>query len=164
MAKQPYNPANSVTNDLPKDFVPMTQGRLKLEVPDKPGYHRHWFIGEPQRLERARRAGYVMVDPDEVNIASFDLAGDGLKNGNTLGSEVSIAAGAGLNSVGAPLRLYLMECPMQYYEAGQAIIQEQNDNIAAILRGGKVGVNEPDMAYNKEKAPNLFTPRKERRP
>lgn len=165
MAKTTYNPANSTTSDeLPADFVPMTEGRLRLEVNDRAGYTRHWFLNEPSRIERARRAGYTPVDPMDVNLNNFDIAGDGLKGGGALGSEVSVAAGAGLNSVGSPLRLILMECPNQYFAAAQKVVQERNDNVAAILRGGKVGVNEPDMAYNKEVAPNLFTPKSKRRP
>lgn len=161
------NPANSTTSDLPDDFIPMTNGRLRLEVPEKPGYHRHWFRGEPARIARARKARYEFVDPDDptVDITSFDIAGDGLRNGNSdLGSRVSVVTGDEIMHDGQPSRLYLMECPIEYYEASKKVIDDVNSNIASALRGGKMGVSEPSMAYNKEAAPNLFTPKNQRRP
>ena len=42
MSKNNNNPANSIAETtLPKDFKPMTQGTLRLEVPKKDGFHRH---------------------------------------------------------------------------------------------------------------------------
>jgi len=162
MAKQPYNPANSTTSDLPKDFIPMTQGRLRLEVPERPGYHRHWFRDDPARIERAKQAGYVCVDPEDVSLNNFDYAGSGPGTGNSLGNIVSVVSGDGVKANGQPSHLILMECPIQYYEASMAVVESRNEIVAAALRGGKIGVNEPHASYNREAPSNLFTPKSKR--
>ena len=165
MSKNLVNPANTVTEKaIPKDFKPMTQGTLRLEVPEKDGYHRYWFRGDPGRLARAQKAYYRFVDPDEVDINNFDFAGDVKSTGNTdLGTRVSVVTGDDITHGGQPNRLYLMECPIELYEESQRILSERNEEVAAALRGGKMGVDEADKAYNKEAPPNLFTPNKQRR-
>jgi hypothetical protein len=166
MSKNNNNPANSISETtLPKDFKPMTQGTLRLEVPKKDGFHRHWFRGDPGRIARALKAYYKFVDPDEVDINNFDMAGDSTVSGNTdLGTRVSVVSGDDIQHSGQPSRLYLMECPEELYEESQRILAERNEDVAAALRGGKMGVDEADKAYNKEAPPNLFTPNKQRRP
>lgn len=160
MSKNEGNPANPVaTRKLPDDFKPMMQSTLRLQVPEKDGFHRHWFRGTSERLGRAQQAYYTFVDADEVDVNNFDIGGDSLKSGSTdLGSRVSISGG------GDGARMYLMECPLEFYEESQRILGERNESVAASLRGGKVGIDEKSMAYSKEKAPTLFTPNKPRRP
>ncbi len=165
MSKNSVNPANGTTiKEIPKDFKPMTTGTLRLEVPQRDGYHRYWFRGDPGRLARARKAYYTFVDPDDVDINNFDLAGDITGTGNTdLGTRVSVVTGDDITHGGQPNRLYLMECPIELYEESQRILAERNEDVASALRGGKMGVDELDKAYNKEAPPNLFTPNKQRR-
>jgi len=134
------NPASKPLT-LPKGYKPMSSAMLRLEVPEKKGYHRHWFRGTPQRLQRAQQAGYRFVDPAEVDTNNFDLAGDSKASGSTdLGTRISVTSGEGGES--QPTRLYLMECPEEFYEYSQKLLEKDVDKIAETLRGGKVGTKE----------------------
>lgn len=159
------NPSNSKKRELPEGFQPMSQGIKKLEVPERPGYHRRWFRGDASRIARAQRAGYTFVEPDEVELNNFDLGGDAKESGNTdLGSRVSVVSGDDLDATGQPGRMYLMECPMEYYEASRELIEDRNEGIAKALRGGHIGEGEDgetavdvQKRYTKGKMPDLFT-------
>lgn len=160
------NPANEIPG-LPKDYRPMSTATLTLEVPQRPGYHRHWFRGTPERIARAQQAGYRFVDATDetVDVNNRDLAGDPKNKGSTdLGSRVSVVTGDELTSDGQPSRLYLMECPLELFKHGQKILEERNDSIAAAIRGGTAGGNSggdtpKDMArrYTKDVSIDLFT-------
>lgn len=136
------NPANEKEEfDLPPNYRPMTGGQLRLAVPEKPGFHRHWFRGTPARIAQARQAGYEFVNPEDVDVVNFDLAGSGLESGNTdLGdSRVSVISGDDIGMNGQPGRLYLMECPQKYFDHAQNLLMQQVDMTADALRGGMVG-------------------------
>lgn len=170
MAKN-NNPANAVEG-LPKDFKPMTSAVLRLHVPSRDGYHRHWFRGTPERLARAQQAYYRFVDADEIEdfVTNTDLAGDSTAAGSTdLGTRVSVVSGDDVDSSGQPGRLYLMECPMEYYEASKRILEERNESVADALRSGLVGAghggetqSDQKNRYLKSKVPDLFNPNKRR--
>lgn len=157
------NPANSV--ELPKGYRPMSDGQLKLEVPERPGYHRHWFRGDAGRIARARQAGYTHVQIGDVQVNNFDLGGDATKDGNSdLGSLVSITSG-GTTEDGQPERMYLMECPDEIFEHAQSILAARVDSVAEALRGGMVGADrdtagDKDSRYLKGKVPDLFIPKR----
>lgn len=141
-SKEISNPANKPL-ELPKGYKPMSSAMLRLEVPEKKGYHRHWFRGTPQRLQRAQQAGYRFVDPKDVDVNNFDLAGDSAKSGSTdLGTRISVTSGDDSGNPGQPTRLYLMECPQEFYEYAQKVLEKGVDLIAETLRGGKVGTSE----------------------
>ncbi len=168
--KDKKNPAGGLP--LPKNFQPMNSATLRLEVPVREGYHRHWFRGNPERIAKAQLAGYTFVNRADVHINNFDLAGDSLKQegSSDLGSRASVISGDDLDVTGQPGRLYLMECPNEWYEVGQKILQERNDSIAEALRGGKIGSEnessvDSDSRYVPKgvKIPDLFNPNKRRR-
>ncbi len=139
MAKETQSPANTKL-ELPKGYKPLTGSTLRLEVPEKPGWHRHWFRGTPARISRAIQAGYRYVDPDDVDVNNFDLAGDSKSAGSTdMGSRVSISSGDGAEADGQPGRMYLMECPEQLFAHAQSFIQNENDRTAEALKGGTIG-------------------------
>lgn len=166
------NPANEKPkSNIPSGFQPMSAGVKKLEAPEKEGFHRRWFRGEPGRIVRAQRAGYKFVNPEEVDLNNFDLGGDASNSGSTdLGTRVSVIAGDDLDIGGQPGRMYLMECPNELYEHSRSIIDDRNEGVAEALRGGKIGEGEAgetrqDSAnrYVKGKVPDLFNPNKSRR-
>jgi hypothetical protein len=173
MSNQNNNPANSKL-EIPSDFQPMTSSVLRLEVPKKDGYHRHWFRGNPERIARAQKAGYRFVDSTEVNINNFDLGGDAKVSGSTdLGTRVSVISGDDVDATGQPGKLYLMECPEHLYQLGKKILDERVDDIATALRGGKIGAGaaetgetraDSEKRYVKGNTPELFIPNKTRRP
>lgn len=169
MSNETKNPANAL--ELPKNYRPMTSAVMRLEVPEKDGFHRHWFRGTGERLARAQQAGYVFVDPKDVQVNNFDLGGNSAESGNTdLGSRVSVVSGDDADASGQPGRMYLMECPDHLYEYAQGILEQRNESVAEALRGGKLGTGydgetqiDSQNRYVKGKSPDLFTPRKNRR-
>ena len=149
-----------------QQFVPMSVPVQKLEVPDRPGWHRHWFRSDPGRLARAQRAYYQFVSPEDVDINNLDIGGDSAVSGNTdMGSRVSVISGEELGADGQPNRLVLMECPDEYWELSQKVLSEKSESIAEAIRGGKVGVGQAPgesakdagLRYVKD-TENLFTP------
>lgn len=163
------NPANKP--NLPKGYQPMSVGMKRLEVPTRDGYHRRWFRSDAGRIQRALRAGYQFVDPEDVELNNFDLGGDAKESGNSdMGSRVSVVSGDGIDATGQPGRLYLMECPNELYEYSRSVIDDRNESIAEALRGGQLGAGHDDetqsdrsQRYVKGKIPDLFNPNKSRR-
>lgn len=120
--------------DLPAGYKPMSVGMRRLEVPDRDGWHRHWFRGNPGNLAKAQQAGYKFVDPDDIELNDFDLAGNGESTGTDMGdSRVSVSSGDGSE------RLYLMECPERLFQYAQSLHMEGVHQTAASLKGGTVG-------------------------
>lgn len=131
------NPANEKDKSvLPKNFRPMSAPVQALAVPEREGYHRRWFRGEPRRIAQAQQAGYTFVDPANVSVKNSDLGGDADASGNSdLGTRVSVIAG-GLDASGQAERLYLMEVPNELYEMSRKFVDDRNDSIARALKGG----------------------------
>ena len=165
------NPANS-KKPLPPNFRPMSGGQLRLQVPEREGYHRHWIRGTAERIQRAQQAGYTFVDRNDVNINNFDIAGDQEDSGNTdLGTRVSVASGDMDDRTGQPINLFLMECPIEFYEASRAADEAKVDQIAAALSGQNFGhgdsgetLEDKSNRYIKGKLPAIFTRKTNRRP
>ena len=170
MSDQP-NPANvEEPFVIPADFQAMSLPKGRLAAPERPGWHRHWFRGSPDRLAQARKAYYQFVDPDSIGLNNFDLGGDASQSGNTdLGTRVSVVAGDDLDNSGQPSRLYLMECRQELFEESQRILAERNETIATALRGGQMGAGagetgetayDAQQRYVKGKVPDLLNPHK----
>ena len=141
MTEQKANPANEKPK-LPVGYRPMSVGQRRLEVPPLEGFHLHWFRGTPGNLNRAKQAGYEFVEPDEVSLNDFDLAGGNDSTGTDLGTRVSVISGDEIGHNGQPGRLYLMKCPKHLYEYAQGLLAKVVDDTADVLRGGKVGVSQ----------------------
>lgn len=98
--------------------VPFGAQSLKLAVPPRPGYKRHWFNDEPGRVQRAELAGYTLVkDSKGQPVARITGKAEG---------------GRGRNS-------YLMEIPQDWYEEDQAAEQAALEDRLAEIRHGKSG-------------------------
>ena len=163
------NPANAVEKTkTERSRIPMSTAQLKLEVPDIPGYHLHWMLGNPSRIAQAMKAGYTFVDHDEVDVVNTGLADDASKNGNTdMGSRISVVAGSDVGEDGKEQRLYLMKIPLEYWEEDQKALEKRNEQIAATIRGGgDFGGNSNGVENryvpdgNRRGMANLFTPKK----
>lgn len=165
------NPSNTKPKRvIPEGYQPMSAGIKKLEVPEREGYHRRWFRGDPGRIAKAQRAGYQFVRQEDVELNNFDLGGDAATSGNTdLGSNVSVITGDDLDVGGQPGRLYLMECPIELYQYSRSLIEDRNEGVAEAIRGGKIGQERDESfvdsanRYVKGVVPDLFNPNKSRR-
>ena len=149
--------------------IPMSVPVQRLEAPEMPGYHLHWFIGTQERLQRALDAGYEFVDERELKINNVSLGGDSTKSGNTdMGSRVSVVSGQEVGKDGQPTRLILMKIKQEWYEADQQLVIDRNEKVAAALRGGLLGAENDkpgDTRYRyvdpaRTQIPDLFKPKR----
>ncbi len=162
------NPAN-VAKDASateRKRIPMSVPVQKLECPDIPGFHLHWFNGTAARLQRALDGGYEFVDSREIQLNNVSLGGDSAASGNTdMGTRVSVVAGKQLAPDGQPLRMVLMKIRLEYYNEDQKLIEQRNDQVASSLMGGLLGAEgaadagETANRYVKKgtRMPELFT-------
>lgn len=155
----PANVASKGVSEFPEGYVPMGAPTQKLEVPERPGYHRRWIRGDAGRIQKALRAGYRFVDPTAVNLNNFDLGGDAKNSGNTdLGdSRVSVISGDKTDATGQPGRLYLMECEDRFYEHSRKILRETHEDIADALKGGTTDGGNEEREVDKH---NRYTDKK----
>lgn len=107
--------------DLPQRPArkPFGSMSLKLDYPQREGFHRHWFNDIPGRVSRAQEAGYEHVKD---------------RDGKPVSRTVGTAEGGGA------LTAFLMEIPEEWYQ--QDMAQEQriiDDKEAAMRRGVSEG-------------------------
>jgi len=120
--------------------IPMSVPVQKLEVPDVPGYHLHWFVNSPDRIQRALDGGYEFVDEREIKPNAVSLGGDSATSGNTdMGSRVSIVAGQEIGRDGQPARLMLMKLKQEWWNEDQARVEARNTKVRDSLLGGLIG-------------------------
>lgn len=94
---------------------------MKLQAPTRAGYVRRWVNDDGNRIANAEELAYDFVTDTSIQ-------------GTGEGSRVSRLVGTKAN--GEPLRAYLMETPIEEYEAGQAEKEAHNRQIDdAITRG-----------------------------
>ena len=137
------NPATNAKTAAERKRIPMSVPVQRLEAPDIPGYHLHWFRSTRERLSRALDAGYEFVDERELKINAVGLGSDTTKSGNTdMGSRVSVAAGGESGADGQSERLILMKIKLEYYEEDQKLVDQRNEAVASALRGGLLGGGE----------------------
>lgn len=145
------NPASRAGSTLAdgRKRVPMTLPTQRLAVPEIPGYHTHWMLSNPDRIQQALNAGYEFVEQAEVaGKLSVRLIGGKAEDSTSsdMGSRVSTLAnptGGGDLDGGQPARLILMKQKLEWYEEDQRLLQARNDSVVdaltASFRGGVVG-------------------------
>jgi hypothetical protein len=138
----PTNPANAAKPVLERKRVPMSVPTRRLEVPEIPGFHLHWFL--EGRIPRALAAGYELVKFDEVPINQRGVGTDTMISGNSdMGSNVSVIAGMGEN--GKPENLVLMKLREEWWQEDRKIIDERNASIfTTIFKGERILGEEHD--------------------
>lgn len=131
------NPANPPARRVTEATrIPMTLPQTKLSVPEIPGHHLHWFLG--QNIPRALKAGYEFVSDEEVDVVNTGLADDVSKQGSSdMGSRVSAIAGGLVDGTVEPQRLYLMKLRDEWRTLDVAALEEVNERVAAAIRGGR---------------------------
>lgn len=164
---QRANPSNTPgKTSAERKRIPMSVPVQKLEVPEIPGFHLHWFRGDAARIERAKAGGYEFVDAPEVSLNNVSLGGDSAASGSTdMGSRVSIVAGKELGPDGQPIRMVLMKIRQEWWEDDQKLVEAQNAKIADSIMGGRAQSQAADAGDGNiryvgsaTKIPELFTP------
>ena len=141
MALEKLNPGTSSTpTTAERKRIPMSVPVQRLEVPDMPGWHLHWFLSTSERLQRAVDGGYEFVDEREVKINNVSLGGDSAISGNTdMGSRVSIVSGQEVGKDGQPTRLVLMKIKQEWWDEDQKAVEARNTKVRDALLGGMIG-------------------------
>ncbi len=132
------NPANAPAKRVTEATrIPMSVPQLRLEVPEVPGYHLHWFLGT--NVPRAVKAGYEFVEDDEVEVNNSGVADSKSDSGSTdMGSRISQLAGGLTPASAEPQRLYLMKLRSEWRTKDVQALEAVNEKIASALRGGQV--------------------------
>lgn len=94
---------------------------MKLQVPDRPGYHRHWFNDVPGRLAMAHELAYDFVEDPSIKSDSPD---------NRIRRHVGTIDGK-------PLYAYLMETPLEEFERGQREKVEETREVDLAIAAGR---------------------------
>jgi hypothetical protein len=99
--------------------IPMSVPQRKLEVPEIPGYHLHWF--REVNVPRAIQAAYEFVKTDELPINQISLGSSVDSSGNTdLGTNVRVIGA--INELNHPEYLVLMKLREEYWREDRAEI------------------------------------------
>lgn len=141
MALKELNPASrSAVTAAERKRIPMSVPVQRLEVPELPGYHLHWFLSTSERLQRAIDGGYEYVNEGEMQINNVSLGGDSAVSGSTdMGSRVSIVSGQEVGKDGQPTRLILMKIRQEWWDEDQQLIEARNTKVRDSLLGGMIG-------------------------
>ncbi len=132
--KDSPNPANVAMTDLAaKRRIPLGAPVRKLQVDPIPGYVLHWFRSEPSRIRQAQQAGYEFVSDSEVYINASGIGSEVEQGSNAdMGTRVTQVSGSG--------SLILMKIREEWHQESRKILEQRNDEIAAALRGGDIGL------------------------
>lgn len=123
------NPTNNPAVDATahgvteRNRIPMSGARRKLEVPEIPGYHTHWFLRA--NVYEALGAGYEDVDPKEIadQVNNHRLGDSVIKSGNSsLGNTVEVPT----RGPDGPTQLRLMKIRDEWFQKDQRDIAERN--------------------------------------
>lgn len=98
----------------------------KLAWPAIPGFHLHWFMDMPGRIDYCKTCGYEHVL-------------------NEKGQPVSMTHG--VREFGGGLTGYLMKIPQEFYEEDFALKQEGVDAIDEAIYRGRVNEDAGDKRY-----------------
>jgi hypothetical protein len=107
------------------------QFRLKVDNRD-PNYVYRWFNDDPDRIQRAKSAGYEMVDSEGGEASKSNAP-----NATGLGSAVSQLVGR--TREGNAQRGYLMRQKREWYDADQRAKQSTVDDIDSQIHAGYRG-------------------------
>lgn len=171
MSIEKLNPGTSKLPSAERKRIPMSVPVQKLEAPEIPGYHLHWFTGSAERLQRALDGGYEFVDSRDIKINNVSLGGNSAESGNTdMGSRVSVVSGTEIGKDGQPMRLVLMKIKQEWYEEDQKLMEERNELVAKSLRGGLIGAENDAPGDTRHRyvdkarttIPDLFKPKRPR--
>lgn len=103
---------------------PMSIPQRRLETPDLPGHHLHWFVD--RNIQRALDAGYTFVSESELPVNQRSVGTDSTVSGNaSLGSQIQVVSG--------PEKLTLMKIKEEWYNEDQQLIAEANMKVVRAI-------------------------------
>lgn len=114
-----------------EERIPLGISRLKLKVPEIPGYHLRWINDEPGRIYQARQGGYDFVLDDEIDGKFGDTDID--QTNRDLGVKVcrSVSKTTGLKA-------FLMKIRQEHYDEDQKAKQKDIDETDRKIHNGKL--------------------------
>lgn len=132
-------PATVVETKQARKRIPMSVPMRKLETPDLPGYHLHWF--RELNVPRAFAAAYEMVTMDEIPTGAVI---PGAVSGNAdLGTNIRVHAG--VSELNHPEYLVLMKLKEEYWLEDRAAIDAAHAaRMSGIFRGEEI-LDSPDL-------------------
>lgn len=117
------NPSNSAPVAGTRKRIPMSVPMRRLEVPDMPGFHLHWF--KEINVPRAQAAAYEFVEMNEVSVNQTGVATSGEISGSAdLGNRVRVLGG--VSELSHPEYLVLMKLREEYWNEDRAVIDQAN--------------------------------------
>ena len=106
------------------------RGRLKLLVPELPGYYCRWINDVENKLHEAtKNDDFDHVSREEIG----DSVGESEDGNSDLGSRVRVLVGKDENG---PIYAYLMKKQLSFHEEDKAIQEEERREKEATLRRG----------------------------
>ena len=146
------NPANAAAPVRKR--VPMSVPQRKLETPEIPGHHLHWFVD--RNIPRALQAGYEFVTDREVPINQFGVATDKSISGNAdLGSQIRIVGGTAEN--GGVEYLTLMKLREEWWTEDRKDLEKRNASVLSaifkdeqVIGSDKVSAEDRGQSYVKQ--------------
>jgi hypothetical protein len=152
------NPANLPAAELAKAAptrkrIPMSVPRRKMEAPEIPGFHLHWFL--ESNVHAALQGGYEFVDINEVPTNQMGVGNDTTISGSAdLGARVKIIAGTGVDN--QPEYQVLMKIREEWWQDDQKVIEARNASVLSaifkeehIMGSDKVPAEDKNLRYVK---------------
>ena len=134
--------------DLPRTEKPESRrrkrgvhgrGRLKLLVPELPGYYCRWINDTENKLHEAtKNDDFDHVSRDEIG----DSVGESEDGNSDLGSRVRVLVGKDENG---PIYAYLMKKQLSFHEEDKAIQEEERRGREDTLRRGSDQISPDHM-------------------
>jgi len=121
-------PRNRSDGDQPDraERIPFGMPQRNFQAPSDDGFHYRVFndnwAKEPGRIQRAKRAGYEVVEGTE-----------------------SMAVGT--NDDGSPIKGILMRIPQEWFDEDQKLKQKEVDKVDAQIKSGALEKKPGDMRY-----------------
>lgn len=116
--------------------IPMSVPIRRLELPELPGWHLHWF--REINVARAMQAAYQFVESDEVLVSSRSIATDSELSGNAdLGTRVRVHSG--VTELNHPEYLVLMKLKEEFWDEDRRAFDQANANrLAGIFKNEQI--------------------------
>lgn len=126
--------------------IPMSIPVRRLECPDIPGSHLHWFV--EGNIPRAIQGGYERVLSSEVPLNQKGIGSSSTLSGNSaLGDGVEIQHGIGQD--GRPVKMVLMKIREEWWREDQQVLTDRNLNVMqAIFKKQAIAGSDDAQAGN----------------